>query len=137
MKLARKITPRDEWQRKLYLEYPKLFGQKDKSIKETCMCWGISVGIGWFPIIDLLCESIQRYIDKHTIEQIEFTQIKEKYGSLRIYTSYHNEDIQALINTAEKLSEIICEDCGSVVDVSQTEGYIITLCKKCMEMREK
>ena len=137
LELVRKLTPKDEWQVALYKKYPKLFGQHGKSMKETCMCWGISVGIGWLPIIELLCESMQRYVDVHKIDQIEFVQIKEKYGTLQIYTNYHDEIIQELINTAERLSEKICEECGSVVNVTSEGGYILTLCELCRKKRGK
>lgn len=136
LKIVRKIDDRDEWQIELYEKYPKLFAQHNKSMQETCMCWGISVNIGWFSIIELLCESMQRYVDSNKIDQIEFVQIKEKFGTLRIYANYHNEDIQKMIDVAEILSGKICEDCGSVKEVSQNkQGYILTLCNRCRKDR--
>jgi len=43
-------------------KYPKIFADRDKSPKETCMCWGFP-GDGWFFIIDTLCSNIQHHID--------------------------------------------------------------------------
>ena len=138
LKIVRKITPRDDWQITLYKKYPKLFSQHNKSMKETCMCWGISVGVGWFPIIEMLCEALETYLKLHpNVPVLEFTQIKEKFGTLRIYTSGGDEFTDNLIEMAQILSEKICEECGSVIDVSQTEGYILTLCKICKEKRGK
>ena len=37
---------------KLYEKYPKIFGEKDLPASQTCMCWGISVGDGWYWLID-------------------------------------------------------------------------------------
>ena len=62
---------KEELQNKLYEKYPKIFRQKDLSMKETAMCWGISCGDGWFNIIDTLCSLIQGEIDgsKRDIER--------------------------------------------------------------------
>ena len=135
LKIVRKFTLKDEWQIELYKRYPKLFNQHNKSMQETCMCWGIAVGVGWFSIIELLCAAIQNYIDSHKINQIEFTQIKEKFGILRIYTNYHEDSIQKLINMTEILSEKICENCGSVINVTTKGAYILTLCKNCRDKK--
>ena len=137
IKLERPITPADEWKDRLVKKYPKLFRQKDLSMKETCMCWGIAVDIGWLPIIEFLCESIQGYVDLYTKVQVEFSQIKEKYGILRIYTDNADEYVNNLVDMAERLSGKVCEDCGSVVDVTTKGGYILTLCKVCRNRRGK
>jgi hypothetical protein len=52
-----------ELQDKLFAKYPKIFRQKDLSMQETCMCWGISVGDGWYNLLDQLCGSIQSRVD--------------------------------------------------------------------------
>ena len=44
-------------------KYPKIFGDRNKSMKETCMCWGFEHGDGWFNIINAMCSSIQHHID--------------------------------------------------------------------------
>lgn len=43
--------------------YPKIFVNRNKSMKETAMCWGFDHGDGWFNIIDALCANIQHHID--------------------------------------------------------------------------
>jgi hypothetical protein len=42
-----------------------------------------------------------------------------------------------MISIAEQLSGGICEQCGSIDGVSQTKGWITTLCKKCMDKYNK
>ena len=54
-----------ELQKQLFEKYPKIFRQKDLSMKETCMCWGFECGDGWYNILDCLCAGIQNYIDNH------------------------------------------------------------------------
>lgn len=53
-----------ELQDKLFNKYPKIFRQKDLSMKETAMCWGISCGDGWYNILDILCGNLQSIVDK-------------------------------------------------------------------------
>ena len=74
-----------ELQKKLYEKYPKIFRQKKLSMKETCMCWGIEAGDGWYDLIDQLCAQLQFNTDKNRYPQVEATQVKSKFGGLRFY----------------------------------------------------
>ncbi|MEA3296149.1 MAG: hypothetical protein U9Q27_03375 [Patescibacteria group bacterium] len=126
-----------ELQNKLYKKYPKLFKQKDLPMTQTCMCWGICTGDGWYWIIDNLCNCVQSYIDNNEKDQIEITQVKEKFGSLRFYTSYSNQFINGMICLSEHYSWNTCENCGSINNIIHTKGWISTLCKDCIEKRNK
>lgn len=127
-------------EKKLFKKYPKIFRQKDLSMNQTCMCWGISCGNGWYQLLDDLCGSIQRYIDctsgyrdgkEWKPEQVEAVQIKEKFGGLRFYTNYNDDIVEGMIHYAEYLADHTCEECGSKEKVFQTKGWIKTICKKC------
>lgn len=69
---------RAELQEKLYKKYPKIFKQKDLPMTETCMCWGISCGRGWYNLIDCLCDCIQNHIDS----EISNTKHRQEYLTL-------------------------------------------------------
>ena len=43
--------------------YPKMMVNRDKSMQETCMCWGFECGDGWFQILNQLMSNIQHHID--------------------------------------------------------------------------
>jgi len=118
--------------KKLYDKYPKIFNQHNDSMQTTAMCWGLECGDGWYWLIDELCSCIQGYMI-NLEDQIEAVQVKEKFGSLRFYTNYHDETVGGMIWFAESMSLSICETCGSTKDVTQTKGWIKTRCKKCME----
>ena len=69
--------------------------------------------------------------------QFRFLQVKEKYGSLRIYCSGHsNKNLESI---AESLSSYTCEYCGAEprdergtrIIWRTTNGWITNLCKKC------
>ena len=115
-------------------KYPKLFAQRKLSPQETCMCWGFDCGDGWFALIDNLCSGIQFYVDHNdNVEQVEVLQVKEKFGTLRFYISGGNDFIEGMVEMAEAISGSMCELCGSPDNITRTEGYIRTLCGKCMK----
>lgn len=123
----------EKLEKQLYGKYPKLFRQKDLSMRETCMNWGVCTGNGWYFLIDNLCSCIQSYIDANNKPQVEIVQLKEKFGSMRFYTDGADELVQGMIWLAEHQSYYICESCGSIIDVIHTKGYIQTLCKSCIK----
>lgn len=120
--------------KKLLKKYPKIFIQHTWSIKDSAMPWLFECGDGWYKIIDLLCELLQWDIDENKHHQIEATQVKEKYGGLRFYTNGEDDKQHGLICFAQRLSEETCEECGSMEDVTQTKGWICSLCPTCMKV---
>jgi len=126
-----------ELQDKLYEKYPKIFKQKDDDMTTTCLCWGLECGDGWFDLIERLCDSLQFHTDRNNYPQVEATQVKEKFGTLSFYTSGADEYLSGYINFAESMSATICETCGTNQNVTQTKGWIKTICKKCLEEKEK
>jgi len=137
-----------ELQKQLFDKYPKIFRQKDLSMKETCMCWGIDTGDGWYNLLDMLCDQLQFNTERNKYPQIEATQVKEKFGALRFYyqpipteqskqvdEEWQNRNFgeqEGLISFAEFMSGYICEKCGTNQKVERNdEGWIVTLCDKC------
>lgn len=57
---------------------------------------------------ELVEKNLEEYIDQLPT----FTQIKEKYGSLRISTTRIDQYYDGMITMAEDMSEHICEKCG-------------------------
>jgi hypothetical protein len=137
------MTPKLEKQ--LLKKYPKIFKQHKLPMTQTCMCWGLEVGDGWFWLLDNLCAELQFQADKNGYPQVEATQVKEKYGTLRFYYTFANSEktypqekysyLDGMISLAEYLTYSICEQCGATNNVKQTEGWIVTLCEKCMKER--
>jgi hypothetical protein len=133
------MTP--ELQNKLFEKYPLIFRQKDLPMQQTCMCWGICCGDGWYNIIDTLCHNIQSHVvSRGEDASVEATQVKEKYGGLRFYYAGGNDFISGLVWMAESLSCCTCEECGSP-GTQNDKGWISTLCDPCrkniMEIRER
>ena len=139
--------------------YPKLMVNRDKSMMETCMCWGFECGDGWFNILDQLMGSIQHHIDwkekqrnwaiewnkEHPTElrilpelvpQVTLDQVKEKFGTLRFYYSGGDAIIYGMVSLAESMSGVTCEGCGSPAK-THTEGWFHTTCEPCKTARDK
>lgn len=123
-----------ELDEQLCAKYPKIFADRHGDMKSTAMCWGIECGDGWYWLIDKLCASIQGYLDNNPhlqILDVVATQVKEKYGGLRFYFYGGDALIEGMVWLAEHMSYAICETCGSTQNVSQSDGWIVTLCDKC------
>lgn len=127
-----------ELQEKLFEKYPKIFSKiisqarKEKPI--SYHVFGICTDDGWFKLIDTLCQTLQNITDNRKEPQIIVAQVKQKFGSLRFYTENKNSPIQyATINFAESISKCICEECGTMDDVSLSDGpWVKSLCKRCL-----
>jgi len=71
----------------------------------------------------------------------EFSEIKEKYGELRLYISDPNNDdyIDGILDMATKISTVTCECCGRPSKRRNDAGWIVNQCKVCFfkEKRRK
>ena len=112
--------------------YPKMMVNREKSMMETCMCWGFECGDGWFNILDQLMGNIQHHIDwknknGEVVHQVTLNQVKEKFGTLRFYYSGGDDYIDGMVTLAESMSGVTCEECG--LPGTQTQGgWIKTAC---------
>lgn len=48
----------EQLQQKLFDKHPEVFKERALSPQETCMCWGLEIGDGWYDLIDMLCEAL-------------------------------------------------------------------------------
>lgn len=92
----------------------------------TAMCWGFAVGNGWYSLIDVLCEELQRDTDHQGAPQVVATQVKEKYGGLRFYVEGATDRQSAMIEVVEALSYRTCEECGSPGTLDERPGHWMT-----------
>jgi hypothetical protein len=149
------MTPEKDAQ--LCEKYPKIFRDRNGSPQATCMCWGFSCADGWYDLIDTLCYKIQQHVDQKISRQkyahargevkeedlvpeedlqVVAAQVKEKFGGLRFYVGYADEEVHGMIRMAEAMSYKLCEECGNP-GKSSNDGWIRTLCAPCREEYEK
>ena len=103
--------------------------KEDKSSRPYPM-FGVECGKGWYNILWKMFEGIEKVLKDD--ESIYVAQIKEKWGLLRIYIDGGNDKIDKLIERAEKKSEKVCEHCGKKGKLRKLNGWLSTLCIKCL-----
>lgn len=164
-----------ELENKLIIKYPTLFKNRTKSPRESLMCFGCEHGDGWYSILDNLCGYINNVAESRSFvlklkdefktkenhgyyslscPNVIFDQIKEKYGTLRVYwhfdeieryeelkTQLENPDsldgyigkysdiVENAIEFSEYLSSITCEKTGKPGKL-YNNGWCVTLCKE-------
>ena len=115
-----------ELQEKLFLKYSNLFDDKKES---PIKYYGIECGDGWYSLLDNLLSKIQ---ELNIPEEFYVEQIKEKFGTLRFYVSYTDDNINTLIREAEFESEKICAICGKEGSIKKDGfGWIVCRCDEC------
>lgn len=127
-----------------YEQFHKLMMEKFPDIFSNNI--EISVGPGWWPIIEKLCDSIQHHLDwnremiqtltgdnphndfiPEEIEDVEIVKIIEKLGGLRIYYTGGDAFIEGLVEMAKKWANQSCEECGNI-GTRHDIGRVKTLC---------
>jgi hypothetical protein len=145
---------KEDLENKLYQDFPTLFrvGKLPSGIY-------IGVGDGWYDIIRTTSRCIEWHIknlpeatkiveendfyedeinnllagDKLYIRP-QFSEIKQKYGQLRIYINNQDPYISGVISMAEEISGRICEGCGVPSKIQKDKGWLSTLCGVCREI---
>lgn len=128
-------------QEKIYNKYPLLFSNKDKSMQETCMYWGLCVGDGWYDLIDELCSKIEpiiQEIKKNNPDTYpKAAQVKEKFASLSFYMDHATDEIYKIIRDYSKKSQYICDRCGGPGQTMKVGGWLHAACETCLEKEGK
>ena len=137
---------RKELDELLCTKYPKIFVNRHADMTTTAMCWGFDCGDGWFDILNQLCANIQDHIDFNNgrrenllknnphnvrvpdeVPQLVADQVKEKFGTLRFYTTGGDDVTRGMERMAESMSAVICEECGNK-GKWRRGGWYRTLC---------
>lgn len=123
----------EEYERKFWDEFP--FMRKWNSITETheestVLC---EFSDGWLPLMYDLCKEIKDYMESNHLDlnSLHIVQAKEKFGALRVYCDGGDLEILKTIDKYEDKSQSICETCGEPGSTSSSNGWMLTLCKKC------
>jgi len=104
--------------------YPKIFSGR---------YGGIAIGKGWFDLLNQACRLIQSHLDwknkdSEVAPQVVAEQVKEKFGGLRFYVQGGYEYTNGIIDMAEQMSMMLCEECGAPGERGGS-GWITTLCE--------
>lgn len=134
----------DSLSKELYDKYQSLFALKDNN-REPIGAYGIECDDGWYDILSSICFMVEQHEkniegnNKYRISQnqnpinyepFQFTQIKEKFGGLRVYSNGGDDYTRGLIGMAECWSYKSCEICGNKGQTTK-HGWLKTICEKC------
>ncbi|KAK0229851.1 hypothetical protein EDD85DRAFT_849894, partial [Armillaria nabsnona] len=108
------------WQTELMTKYPSLF--TDSEMQR----WGLECGRGWEGLIRQICDELKG-------KNVAFTQIKEKFGKLRIYVGKANHETRRFLEEMEEKSGKVCETCGRTGDLAVSNGWLFATCKECVK----
>jgi hypothetical protein len=90
---------------------------------------GWEVGLGWLSLL----EEVLHELDQATSD-VQVTQVKEKFGTLRVYVADKKDDlVKTFLRSAEVRSATVCEICGDAGELIRSDGWIRTRCKRHQE----
>ena len=116
----------DEYIKEMNRRYPFLTDPDGETSWIHCMPegWWISFG-------EQMCEEIQQKIDETKDEDFTILDLKEKYGSLRLYPAATTKDIDDIIDKYEFISRKVCCICGKPDVPMVFDSWISPYCRKC------
>lgn len=94
--------------------------------------WRADVGKGWRPILERLDARLTAIPGEYNVYQV-----KEKFGTLRVYIGASNPDMYDIVRAAEAESATVCEWCGSPGELDRRYFWMLTLCPGCREQRTR
>ena len=87
---------------------------------------------GWERLFLMFCKDLQILLaQSNYLEEFRFTEIKEKYNSMRLYTYGETNEISQLIYMYQRLSSYLCQCCGKPAKV-ETREWIASYCANCL-----
>lgn len=131
---------------RLHTNHPTMFSRR---------YGGISVGKGWWTLIESLCRNIDEHVNWKTkqrsslqesnpynhpipeeVEPVTVAQIKEKFGGLRFYYDGGDDKVDGMVQMAESWAAHTCEECGKPGKF-RTGGWLRTLCDEHEELHQQ
>ena len=94
-------------------------------------------GKGWIPLVKEMAKEIKEYLKDYSeeyrlgvLDEFEFTQIKEKFGTLRAYFYPYFEELDDIVDKYEKISANTCEVCGKPGELKSDGYWLMTRCEE-------
>lgn len=105
---------------------------------------------GWARLVEELFRKLEALLDDEQAARLEIRQIKEKFGSLRVYAQLHpgpgatelsegdaplHQHVIRLVHEAEKCTLHVCDSCGAPSEIRSFAGWMTTRCDRCLAQR--
>lgn len=114
---------------KLVKEFPDLFPRIKTHPTTQQQFYGCACGAGWFNLIYQFCNLVVSRQKSTGADSFKFLQIKEKFGSLRLYFDGGDDFIEGAAEMIERLSSGVCELTGKPGALyRKPSGWLQTLC---------
>ena len=119
------------WAKRIMLRTPTLFCEGPWDVTRTSLAFGFECGPGWFPLLQRTFSRLSRIAKEDGLD-LRVRQVKERFGTLRIYLSGATDRAAKVVDEAEALSARICDLCdGAVFAPPAQTGWIVTRCAPC------
>lgn len=123
--------------------YPFLYS-KDLPVENSIACsWLDFVSPGWRSRFLEACKEINNILEANqfTPNDLEILQIKEKFGSLRVYCNFKEDilpkvpqsvliQIDGILNKLDRDTSRMCFICGAPA-THLSKGYVLPYCRVC------
>lgn len=117
----------EDFNRALIKKHPWLAIRED----DDYVTWLDIMPPGWYKAFGLqMVEDIQKALDREPKQlrgSFQIIDVKEKYGSLRVYTVPYIEGVEEMIAKYENMSQHFCCYCGKGLD----KPTFLSLCDVC------
>lgn len=145
MTIQKEDTTIIEQNKELVNKYPFLYSAFNGAVSDADKfesTWQDDLPEGWKKAFcPQIWDELKAILEKaNFLNEFKFVQIKEKWGTLRLY---HNgvpesifDEITAWEEKYEKLSENICINCGKPAEYMSV-GWILFYCKDCAAHNQK
>lgn len=91
-------------------------------------------GGGWRFLLGDLLQRIAATLSDEEKQEFQISQIKEKFGTLRFYTYGGSDRIDALVESAERASEITCDVCAGRGRI-RNSGWVSVRCDEHVDYK--
>ena len=125
--------------KKLVKRYPWLapVDWNCKKVKGYSCTMYDDVPIGWKRAFgEIMLEDYREVlIRNHYLRNFQWVQVKEKFGTLRLYSNGAPKEVMALEAKYDYISGFFCISCGRMNSPVLTGGWIEPLCEDCYNKR--
>ncbi len=122
---------KDPGLRALIERFPRLFRGAQPAVRSH-------VSVGWTAIVETLFGGIDAMLSDEEAERFRVEQVKEKFGTLRVYVSFDPIDaagvnpqpaaMRSLVDAAVAASEVTCYVCGAPGEMRKLGAWLTVRC---------
>ena len=104
----------------------------EKHFPQLIQKGSIEINEGWFDLLWDMCEQLiaarnSQGILISDLNPLYFTQIKQKFGVLRVYACTSTREDEQIIEMFEDMSQFVCEVCGDAGSI-RGKHWLYTAC---------